>query len=127
MYFSVPRCQFHHRLSTMSLSSEDNKTSAIRFGEREIGDSEHRPTRTAAAARHAQFELGEYNDSPRDEEMDGTADVYGSVPSDKRDMMRMGKEQELRVSGSVRLFRLALTFDCRECFDKSRCCHLLLS
>jgi hypothetical protein len=42
--------------------------------------------------------LGDYNDSPRDEEMDGTADVYGSVPSDKRDMMRMGKDQELRVS-----------------------------
>ena len=111
----------------MSLSSEDNKTSAIRFGEREIGDSDHRPTRTAAAARHAQFELGEYNDSPRDEEMDGTADVYGSVPSDKRDMMRMGKEQELRVSGLVRSSRLTLTFNCRECFDKSRCCHLLLS
>ena len=82
----------------MSLSSDDNKTSAIRFGEREIGDSDHRPTRTAAAARPAQFELGDYNDSPRDEEMDGMDDVYGSVPSDKRDMMRMGKEQELRVS-----------------------------
>jgi hypothetical protein len=84
----------------MSKSSEDSKSNAIRFGEREIGDSDHRPTRTAAASRHAQFELGEYNDSPRDEEMDGTADVYGSVPTDKRDMMRMGKEQELRVSGS---------------------------
>jgi hypothetical protein len=81
----------------MSKSSEDNKSNAIRYGEREIGDSDHRPTRTAAASRHAQFELGEYNDSPRDEEMDGTADVYGSVPSDKRDMMRMGKDQELRV------------------------------
>lgn len=114
----------------MSLSSDDNKTSAIRFGEREIGDSDHRPTRTAAAARHAQFELGEYNDSPRDEEMDGTADVYGSVPSDKRDMMRMGKEQELRVSG-LRIrhscSELALMLDCRECFDRSRSCRLLLS
>jgi hypothetical protein len=82
----------------MSKSSEDNKSNAIRFDEREIGNSDHQPTRTAAAARHAQFELGDYNDSPRDEEMDGTADVYGSVPSDKRDMMRMGKDQELRVS-----------------------------
>lgn len=114
----------------MSLSSEDNKTSAIRFGEREIGDSDHRPTRTAAAARHAQFELGEYNDSPRDEEMDGTADVYGSVPSDKRDMMRMGKEQELRVSGlQSQSFcsGLKLTLGCRECSDRSRYCHLPLS
>ncbi|THZ18855.1 GABA permease-like protein [Aureobasidium pullulans] len=80
----------------MSMSSEENKSSAIRFGEREVGDSDNRPTRTAAAARHAQFELGDYNDSARDEESDETADVYGSVPSDKRDMMRMGKEQELR-------------------------------
>jgi hypothetical protein len=84
--------------SVMSKSSEDNKSNVIRFDEREIGNSDHQPTRTAAAARHAQFELGDYNDSPRDEEMDGTADVYGSVPSDKRDMMRMGKDQELRVS-----------------------------
>lgn len=84
----------------MSTSLEDSKTSAIRYGEREIGDSDHRPTKTAAAARHAQFELGEYNDSPRDEEMDETPDAYGSVPADKRDMMRMGKEQELRVSAN---------------------------
>lgn len=84
-------------LATMSMSSEENKSSAIRFGEREVGDSDSRPTKTAAAARHAQFELGDYNDSARDEESDETADVYGSVPSDKRDMMRMGKEQELRV------------------------------
>jgi hypothetical protein len=114
----------------MSKSSEDNKSNAIRFGEREIGDSDHRPTRTAAASRHAQFELGEYNDSPRDEEMDGTADVYGSVPSDKRDMMRMGKDQELRVSGSwiwVSFSGLVLTLCYRECLDKSRCCRSLLS
>lgn len=118
-------------LATMSMSSEENKSSAIRFGEREVGDSDNRPTKTAAAARHAQFELGDYNDSARDEESDETADVYGSVPSDKRDMMRMGKEQELRVC--VFLVAIVLSRTCidvcahRESSDRSHSCLLLLS
>lgn len=81
----------------MSMSSE-NKSGAIRFGEREIVESSNRPTKTAAATRQAAFELGVYNDSTRDEESDEAVDVYDSVPADKRDMMRMGKEQEMRVS-----------------------------
>lgn len=79
----------------------EDKTTAIRFGEREITDSTVHPRKTQA--RHAAQELnGMYNRSTREisslHTSDESVDEFGSAKTDKKDMKRMGKEQEMKVS-----------------------------
>lgn len=81
----------------------DDKSTAIRFGEREITDSVAHPRK--AAARHTTQELnGMYNRSTREisalETTDESVDEFGSNKKDKKDMERMGKAQEMKVSPS---------------------------
>lgn len=77
------------------------KDGAVRFGEREIfpddSPTANRPTRTAAS-RHEALEVSDmYNKSAR-EMITAPVDEYGSVPLDRKNMQRMGKDQEMRVS-----------------------------
>jgi hypothetical protein len=113
---------------SLSISPDHSKSSAVRVGEREFSESSNHPTKTAAAARHAQFELDDYNGPAREEESDEVLDAYGSKPSDRRDMTRMGKEQEFRVRvtwSRIYLFLLRdLTNECREYFARYRYCLL---
>ncbi|KAK4982393.1 hypothetical protein LTR66_009289 [Elasticomyces elasticus] len=64
---------------------------------REDTDMSGLPTKTAGV-RQEQLEISElYNQSTRD--VTANSDSYGSALADKRDMQRMGKEQQMRGNG----------------------------
>lgn len=76
-----------------------DKAESVVYGEREVSNGSVHSTRSAA--RHKAHELNKmYDETPREiaTASDESVDGFGSAKTDKKDMSRMGKEQEFRVS-----------------------------
>jgi len=100
--------------------------SSSTHGAVEIVDQPHAPTKRAA---HEVIELDDYSgktDVGAQESGVEAVDEMGSVPVDRKDMHRMGKQQEMRVIAPIDGPNYAGTHEQlltlrRECSVKSRC------